>query len=148
MQQVYYSSWLWMTIHIIISIPNYQTEDKIATHLGIKKEKVLKFLKQLRKFNLVNYQDGKWYHSGGNIHLNRESPLNSINHNNWRQQAVLKSQTQNQNNIHYTSVFSLTLKDYEELQQMIFKFINESRNVISKSKEEILACFTCDFFKV
>ncbi|MEQ1666631.1 MAG: hypothetical protein ABL927_14800, partial [Bdellovibrionales bacterium] len=71
-----------------------------------------------------------------------------LNHQNWRSQALLDAQKIRSDSIHYTSIQTLSFSDFEKLKELILKFIDNQRDIIKSSKEEQLACFTCDWFRV
>ncbi len=144
----YYSSWHWMALHLVVSIPGYQTLPAIAERLNLSESFVLQGLEQLRRLNYVEKREGRWIYSGDNLHLSRESPSVTLHHNNWRQRGVLDSAMTNLESVHYTSVFSLSLKDQELLRSRILSWIDESRKIIGPSSSEELVCFCLDFFKV
>ena len=64
-----------------------------------------------------------------------------IHHSNWRQKAVSEG-------VHYTSVYSISQKDYQHLKEKMLDLIEYSRKVVGPSKEEELICFACDIFAI
>jgi hypothetical protein len=146
-QAKFYSSWHFGAIHIITSIPEFRTSAAIARRLQLPEDMVLATLRELKSMGLVDLKDGRWGLVGGNIHISRDSPLNSINHQNWRAKALLDSQKQETDGIHYSIVFSMSKNDIETLRTMVFKFIDDQRKLMEPSPCEELICFTCDLFK-
>jgi uncharacterized protein (TIGR02147 family) len=144
----YYSSWHWMAIHIISSIPEYQDVKSIARSLSIPEELVKNTLEKLMQMGCVEKKKDKWHHKGADMHLTNDSPSVNLHHNNWRQRSLLDSAMLNEESVHYTSVFSMSEHDYTLLRDMILKWIDDSRKVISPSNPEKLVCLCLDFFKV
>lgn len=56
----YYSSWHWSAIHIITSIPRYQTVEAISEKLGLPKSLVRDCLQNLEEIGLVKASNGRW----------------------------------------------------------------------------------------
>ncbi len=146
-EKTYYSTWYWSAIHVIVSIPEYQTEDKIAKRLNLDASEVGKILNHLQQFGLVAKRNQKWILVKGNLHLSKESPMNFVNHLNWRIKAVQNSSL-NQDGVHFTSVYSISKEDYQHFKNLILDLIEKTRKLISPSKEEELIAFMCDIFKV
>ena len=143
----YYSSWHFSAIHILTTISGYQTVKAIATRLQMAEHAVGECLESLKEMGLVLNRGGKWESTDTVVHLPKGSPLNSVNHNNWRQRAVLDSTDKGSIGVHYTSIGSISSEDSEYLKEMILKFIDDSRKIIVPSKEEKLVCINCDFFE-
>jgi uncharacterized protein (TIGR02147 family) len=144
----YYSSWHWTALHILVSIPQFQTSKAIAERLNLPLLKVERCLVELKKFGLVQFSSGRWTFSSQTTHLPNSSPFISAHHLNWRQRAVLDSQSQETDGIHYTMVQSLSESDMQKIKAMILRMIDDYNRVAAPSKEEELICFTCDFFRV
>ena len=82
----------------------------------------------------------------GDLHLAKDSLVNSVNHMNWRLQADDDSKKLNTKGVHYTSVASLSKNDYEVLKAEILALIDRSQKLIANSKEEKIAIMTIDWF--
>ncbi len=147
-QAFYYSSWLISAIHMAITIFELQTVKDLAKHFRIDEPEVSKILEQLSKIGLAVKKGHSWSATNKIIHLPRNSIFNSMNHLNWRNQAIVDAQAQKKESIHYTSITSLSRKDFYEIQRLVLKFIDQKRKIITPSKEELLGCFTCDWFEV
>lgn len=145
---LYYSSWHYSAIHILITIPQFRTVPKIARRLEVSESVVLAVLKQLETLELVERSGDAWSATKKSVHLSKDSVFNMINNGNWRQKAQTESQQRNNQSIHYTGVYSMSLSDMETLRDMTFEFLDQTRNVVTRSKEEDLICFTCDLFRV
>jgi uncharacterized protein (TIGR02147 family) len=143
----YYSSWHWMAIHILSSVPAFRTRAAIAQRLGLPEPVVQAALEQLGKMGYIQKKGNQWSYAGGNLHLSRESPSIVQHHNNWRQRAVLNASMVDEESVHYTSVFTLSVRDFELLREKVLKWIDESRALIGPSDSEELACFCLDLFR-
>jgi uncharacterized protein (TIGR02147 family) len=144
----YYSSWLISAIHMAITIPDLQTVKSLSRHFRSEENEISKILEQLYKFGLAAKKGSAWVTTNKMIHLPRNSVFTSMNHLNWRNQALIDSQQHKKDSIHYTSITSLSKSDFYEIQQLVLKFIDQKRKIITPSKEEVLGCFTCDWFEV
>jgi hypothetical protein len=146
-ESVYYSAWYWSAIHIITSIPQYQTSKGIAERLQLPEALVRTTLEGLTGFGFVERKNGKWYFLPSEIHVPRDSPLVSLHHGNWRQRAVLSAQVPSVDELHYTVVQSMTPAAADEIKRRMLDFIDEVNCIARPSKEEELVVVTCDLFK-
>lgn len=148
-EMTYYSSWSWSAIHIISDIPKYQTSKAIAERLGLPELFVKESLHRLQSFGLVSAErNGTWKLATGSIHLPKTSPMNSVQHGNWRTRAVADSINPSNGSLHYTIVQTLSRSDFDKIKQILLNAIDNYKAVADKSKSEELACFACDFFIV
>jgi uncharacterized protein (TIGR02147 family) len=145
----YYSSWIWSAIHYLASIPEMQTPEKISERLRLPLPTVVACLDKLVEMRFLIYEDKKYKHKGESLHLQSDSPLTVLHHNNWRQRALLDAQELGNNkSIHYSSVFTMSRKDFLLLHELTLQFLERGRQIISPSTEEALYCVTCDLFEV
>lgn len=142
-----YSSWEPLAILIAISLPSLRTSSALAEYFQLSPVKIEQILNQLKESGLVEWHQSKWRLKNLNIHLPKDSVFNALNHSNWRQKAVQNAYA-DLNSLHYTSVCSLSRSDVENMKQLILETIDQSRKIVSESKEEELYCFTCDWFRV
>ena len=131
-----------------LTIPELQSIKALAKHFRIEENEVSRILNRLQEIGLVSCKRNAWFTTNKMIHLPRNSIFNSMNHLNWRNQSIADAQTQKNDSIHYTSIASLSKKDFYDIQQLVLKFIDQKRKIIEPSKEEVLGCFTCDWFEV
>lgn len=148
-QMRYYSSWYYGAIHALVSIPGFQAPEKISNRLqiGLKKtQEALEFLLEaqlLEKDKSGHLKIGK-----GRIHLGAESPMVSKHHSNWRLQAIRATEKPDEENLHYSSVISISMKDQAIIRELLIEFLKTVKPIIRESKEENLCCLNFDFFKV
>ncbi len=147
-EAVYYSSWHYAAIHIVLGIPQIRTVPAIAARLGLPSSLVEKSLAELSAIGVVRQDGSKWLPESLGIHLPKTSPLTSVNHFNWRQRAIYKLQTSEVEGVHYTGVFALARADAERIKRLFLDAITSAHKIVEPSKEEELVCLNCDFFVV
>lgn len=143
----YYSAWHWSAIHILTSVPQYQTIQSISRKLRIDETFVQECLETLARFGMVKQDKGRWIFTSSDIHLPRESPLAALHHNNWRQRAVLNAQSLDQDSIHYTMVQSMSRQAYEKIKQQLVNLIDSSVQIAGPSHSEKMICIALDLFE-
>jgi uncharacterized protein (TIGR02147 family) len=145
-EMLYYSGWQWSAVHVATMIPQFRHAAKIARRLRLDELQVKLILQQLEAFGLVKVERGEWRPTTEHIHLPRASPMNAIQHQNWRARAVQKSQDAETSGLHYTIVQAIARNDFEKIKQVILDAIDRYRKIADPSKEEEIICFACDLF--
>ncbi|MGE0761731.1 MAG: TIGR02147 family protein [Bdellovibrionales bacterium] len=147
-EMTYYSGWQWSAVHILLDIPGYRTPKAIAARLGLSEKLVRQILRTLEDFGMVRREGDQWKIQNLFTHLAKNSPMNPIQHNNWRSRAILSSQVPENENLHYTMVQTVSKDDFEHIKQQLLKAIDDYRKIADVSASEELICLTLDFFKV
>jgi uncharacterized protein (TIGR02147 family) len=145
---LYYSNWHWSAVHILTDVSKYQTSKKISERLSIDETVIRNCLETLARFGLVKKEGEMWQINSGSVHLSKNSPMNSVQHSNWRGRAALDSQNPNTDGIHYTMVQSISLADFEKIKVILFNAIDSYRKVADQSPPEEVTCLAFDFFKI
>jgi len=66
----------------------------------------------------------------------------------WRAKAVATIQQDREGGLHYSSVFTMSEKDFEELKETMIQNIVRSRKLIGPSLGEEAYCLNLDLFVV
>lgn len=147
-QHIYYSSWTFAAIHILTSIPSFQTVDKIVERLRLSRERVQDNLQFLIETGLVVEQNGRYIIGTTRIHLDADSLHVRSHHYNWRSQSVISVDRGFKEDLHYSNVVSLAKEDVPKVKEILIKAIEECRAIIRESPEEDIQVITVDSFKL
>lgn len=147
-QLMYHSAWYYSAIHLLVSIPQYRTLEKIADILNLEKDLVKLILKNLKLMGFVDENRGVFSITKKNIHLPRNSPVFNMTHANWRIKAMEEVQLGQQGSIHYTSLHTLSHEDFIKFKELVLDFIEKSRRLVAPSKDETLICIAMDLFEI
>src|SRR5438270_8428695 len=134
-------------MHILVSIPEYQTAAAISDRLDLPIELVKYALTQLEFMGLVERNENRWRVGKRDIHLPENSVMNELNHTHWRLRALADVQKRSKDSVHYTSIFAVSRADALRIREMVMELVMKSRQVVLPSPEEELFCMTCDFFE-
>lgn len=146
---IYYTSTNYSAVHVLTSIPAYQTLAALSTHLGLAESVVEKILQHLKRLSLVTYKNGKWTATAKSIHLARDTEYYKLNNRNWRLRALNQLDTRDSTgSVAYTGVHSLSLDLKEELQREIFALIKDFHHRMGPSPAETCVCLNVDFFEI
>lgn len=147
-QNVYYSSWLYSAVHILVTIKEYQTLQAISKRLNLSKDKATEILNFLTESGLV-VQNGNTYTSGfTRIHLSKDSPHIQRHHTNWRARAINSIDLNELSDLHFSNVVSMGKADIIKVREIFIKAIAEARLIIKDSPEEKLQSICVDFFEI
>lgn len=143
----YYATWSTGAIHILTANTEHQTVENISKRLNLTTAEIESTLKWLLENSLVKQNGLRYIHTGQSVHLPIEATIhNQINHLNWRLRGIQASTKKD--NIHYTSVFSISLKDWDNLRSDLITFIENQRRKVQSSGSEEAFVFCCDLFQV
>lgn len=142
----YYSSWIFAAVHIAVTIPELRTKDQLAAFLGVSRKKIVETLEFLIKIGLVS-QEGNFFLPGSNfIRLGNDSHNIIKHHTNWRLRAIESLDIESVEELHYSSVVSLSSYDVLKIKNAFLDFIKDQLSIIRESKEERLYSMCLDFF--
>ncbi len=144
----YYSSWYYAAIHMALGIKGLDTPYNISKRLYINEKKVNKCLSYLKKVGLADEKNGFWKSTEKNIHLPRESFMASPQHKNIRIFSLNKLDEENENDMFFSSFYSLSYEDFFIIRDELLKTLTKIRQKVLQSKEEDVFCLICDWFKV
>jgi len=145
-QSIFYSSWHFGAIHVLVSIPGCHTERGMAKYLGLPVERVSAVLQFLLSVGLVVRKEGRYEVGTSHIHLEHDSPMISKHHVNWRLQAMHSLDQMRKPDLHYSSVISCSKADADEIRSVLVKAIEGVRAVVKESPNEEGFFYGIDFF--
>ena len=147
-QAVYYSKWYYAAIHLLTSIPNYQSITSIAQRLKLSPSLVSEAIEKLVEIGLLSIENGKIKMTEKRILLKKDSPWISQMHSHYRLRAIDSFSEPLKNDFHYSIGVSLSKKDYEKIREKILHWIEELDPLIKDSKEEEAYCLLIDLFQM
>ena len=141
----YYSSWYWAAIHMCFHLSEFDSTTKVASKLGLPVNLVEEVTEELLNWGFL--QEKKSYGicaAQVNFHLPKNAIYFQRQHYHWRQKVASCSNLYSPKELHFTSVFTISKKDYKVLKEQLMQFIKSMRKTIADSKEEDLAYVTLD----
>ncbi|MBI3543402.1 MAG: TIGR02147 family protein [Deltaproteobacteria bacterium] len=146
-QAIFYSSWHYGAIHVLVSVPGCHTERGMSEYLGVPVERIAEILQFLVSVGLVaRTQDGHYTIGTSHIHLEHDSPMISKHHINWRLQAIQSLDRPPGKDLHYSSVITASRADADVIREILVKAIENVRAVVKKSEDQEGFCYAIDFF--
>jgi uncharacterized protein (TIGR02147 family) len=134
----YYSSWEFAAVHILTSIPAFQTKEIIRKKLKLSQARISEVLDFLLLSGLIQEKGNKYTIGKTRIHVTKDSPFIISHHKNWRLHSITTLSDKNPANINFSGVFSLAISDIEKIKEIILSAVEKSEAVIGPSVEEEL----------
>lgn len=149
-QLKYYSRWIYLAVHVAVSIPEFKSLKEIALKFGLSTVEAQEVLDFLTQSNIIFYDDLTRKYSVGSTytHLGQDSDLLFQHHYNWRLKSLQKISEKDKNALHYSGVFSLSKEDALKLKNNFLELLKGHIEIMKPSKEEVLYCQIIDFFEV
>ncbi len=144
----YFSDQLPSYIHILTSSDKFQTADKIARRLNQPVTLITKHLRNLSVFGFVSLNTDKWIHSSPSIHIPWDSGHNKLLQLMRRSQALSAILTKkNVDEVHFSSLFTLDKKAYDELRAQISEFVKKAQKTIHNGGTDEMYTLCVDLFE-
>lgn len=147
-QAIYYSSWHYSAIHVLLGISNFQTKEALARRTGLPLTMIANTLEFLVGVGLAVKEGGLFKRGRAQIYLENQSPMISKHHVNWRIQAIRAIDRARPEDLHFSSVASMSYEDSLKVREIFVRAIEQIRPVIKDSKDEALFSYGLDLFEV
>lgn len=147
-QVIYYSSWVYGAIHVLVSIPEYQTKSALAKRLNVPLKQLTEQLDFLVSKGILAERNGCYSVGNARLHLDRQSPLIGEHHTQWRIRAIHSLNRKAETELHYSAALSLSREDVREIREVLLKTIERSEKIMRPSKEETAFGLLVDFFEI
>jgi uncharacterized protein (TIGR02147 family) len=144
----FYSTYLHGAIHVLVSIPEFQTREALATALGTPLKKINEAVEFLLQLGVITETAMKLAPGAQHIHLGSDSTQIVRHHLNWRLKAMERIGEAASRDLHYSVAVSLSEADVQKIKEMLLKNLSEVSKVVNKSKEETAFVFCFDFFEL
>lgn len=147
-QAQYYSSWIYATIHVMLSIPRFKTAAALSEHLALPLNHVTEVLEFLASVGLARRIGGRFEIGTTRIHLGQDSPLISKHHTNWRMRAIHALDVPQKGDLHYSSVVTLSEDDAKKIREILLASLEKVEPILVESKEEAAFALSLDLYRI
>lgn len=147
-RNIYYSSWQFSAIFVALTVPKLQTKAALSEHFRLPPKRISEVIEFFVSIGLVKDTKGRLSLKSNSIHLAAD-PINmSRYHMNWRMMAIRSYESQGSNDMHYTSIVSLSEEDAFRIKRKLLEELEEVRSIVKDSKEEKVCSLLLDFFEI
>ena len=145
-QTIYFSSWYYSGIHLLLSSVPVFSSSKIAQRLGLPQDVVAEVIYWLEQNGFGYIENSKWVGTPINIHFPSDSHLIKKHHTHWRLKALQSIELNKLDELHYSTCFTLSNKDWVKIKEILIKSIEQTKNTIKSSGDEKLYSIGIDCF--
>lgn len=144
-KSIFYSSWFYSAFRMFCSLKP-QSLDELSNYFRLSRKKTTEITNFLVTAGLLINENSKFKLGQKSTFIDRESPLATKHHSNWRLKAIERSETIHETELMYTSPVSMSQKDFDLFRARLAELIKEFSKTVQQSPEEIVACLNIDFF--
>lgn len=145
---VFYSDWTYSAVRQSVALPEIQTVEEIAAHLGLPLRKVQLVMDFLLKTGLCKSERGSLKVGPASTYVEAGSPWARVHHGNWRQRALSVMDRGAAENLHFSSPLTISRADAERVREKLVQFIEEINQIVDPSPSEELYCLNFDWFAI
>ncbi|MBC7754890.1 MAG: TIGR02147 family protein [Moraxellaceae bacterium] len=146
-QDKFYTSYIYGLLHVLSSIPAFQTREKLIHEVGYSPKVVHQAIDFLLKIGILKQSNEKIICGEQHVHLTNESKNIWKHHANWRLATLSQFNFREKSDLHYSLVFSCSEKDVVRMKEDLLIHLKNMNERISKSKEEVACVYNFDFYK-
>lgn len=146
-QVTYYGEWYYSAIHVLVTLADHRTVEAIATRLNLPPAIARKAVDFLLSCGLLAEKKGELTTGRSRLYLDGASPLITRHHANWRLHALQSLPRAGAEDLHYSSVVTISRADAEAIRESLIQAIQDAKKTIRDSKEEDLFAFHVDFYR-
>jgi hypothetical protein len=147
-QAVFYSSWYFSAIRLLIALEGEKSPELIAEKLNLPQSTVNRALDFLISVGLVVEKDGKLEVGEARTYVDRDSLFIARHHSNWRMRTMEQFNHVQAEELVFTNPITVSEKDFLKVREEIIKFIESFRKIADPSPAEILCCLNIDWLKI
>lgn len=145
----YYSHWMYTAIDVLVTIPNRRTIPAIIEALNLPSVAVRSAITFMLAKGLLVERNGELHPARQiQLHLGKDSPHIRQQHLNCRLAAIDSLTQIEQDDIHYSTISSLSYADCEKIKARLVSEIQKYVTTVRDSKEETLFGFNLDFYSL
>src|SRR5262249_7417410 len=141
----YYSAWYYSAVHVLLTIPEMQSETAVAEKLSLPLPEVRRILSTLEALGLVTRSKSRWMPTKNNVQLSTDSGMAAIHHVNWRTKITDRIQFRNPEDLHYTGLHTLSRADFKKIKAQLLEALVAVDKTVRPSKEEDLCSLMIDW---
>jgi uncharacterized protein (TIGR02147 family) len=145
-QAVYFSSWHYAAIHVLLTIPGFQSRAAIAKHLGVTPKVIGDCVDFLVRKGVAKEEKGQLSAGPTRLHLGKDSPMLAKHHTNWRIRAIESFDREKPNDLHYSSVIGVSRANALKIRERILKLLESTEPMLAEPTEEAAFVFGIDLF--
>ena len=146
--KIYYSNWMYSAVHIRSAVGDKNTREGLARFFDKPFALVNEIIDFLVQHGFLTEKDGVLKIGLTRVHLPADSALVFQHHINHRLNAISYFQECKSKGLHYSSVYTMSRSDFENLKKMYLDTLARSEQVLKESPDEIFVNVCFDLFEI
>lgn len=144
---IFYSSYIFSAIRLFCDThKNGVSLDELTTRFNMKRSELFPKLEFLEKWGLIKRSHEKYQMGPSRTMVSRDSTHVIKHHQNWRMQAMVKSERLAENDLMFTCPMAVSEKDFESFRTELTHLIQKFSAMLKDSNSENIGCFNVDWF--
>ncbi len=140
----YYSDWLHVCLHMLVSIKEFQNVESMRKRLAVDKKEFDRALAFLKRTGLVHQEKQVLKTGKAHIHMKKESMGAHAASVMMRLKTLDKLDLKNPHSLNYSLSFTVSQKGYEELKKRILDLIGSLDGVLNEGEPTKFCCLVTD----
>lgn len=145
---IFYSAWQYSAVHMMATLSQKPSFVQIQARLGLSRQQTQQIVSFLLETEMIQEKNGKYIEGPSQTYLERTSPYLFQHHVNWRLKGLSKYPQMEEQELMYTSNFSISRADFATLRTEIVKFIQNFLANVEKSEAEDVGQLNIDLLWV
>lgn len=147
-KSIYYSSWEYAAVHMAASLPTLSSKESIADFLDLPVSRIHDITEFLLRIGLLARASTRFKIGPQRLHVSTSSPYLKQHLTNWRIRAIQSLDYGKTDELHYSSIVSMSEADVTELREIMLNAISKIRAKVKDSPEETVISYSFDLFRV
>ena len=144
----FYSNYYYGAIHVLSSIPEFRTTEKIAEALHLSRNQAQEIIDFLIRLGVLIEKKGELSPGPRHVHIGNDSELVLKHHANWRLHTLSNLQFIDTEDVHYSACMSLSIEDAHRIKEILLSALKSNVDIATKSTDEIAYVLGIDFYKL
>ncbi len=141
----YYNNWNHLAIHMLVTLPEYQTRARLQKRLNISDVEYLSCVEFLTRLRLIEINEDESLRPGRNrIHLKKSSPYAKYAGSMMRLKALERLDMSSEQNMHFSAMFTVSQNVYDQLKIRLKEVILELNEKTKDDQPTQLVSLTLD----
>lgn len=143
----YYSNWLYAAVDSMLTSGLFKNDQQLAERLKVDIKQVRIVKESLLTWGIIRKEENS-YVGASHIHLASDSPEILKHHVNWRLQILRTLATHEEQDLHYSSLVTLSYADVEKVRSLCLDAIQKIVATVKPSPAEDGYVFCLDFSRL
>lgn len=144
---IYYSNWLYVSVHMLVTIEGFDTMVALQTKLNANEEELQQAVRFLINAGLLIEVDGRLAVGESHIHLKKTSPIAHSASVATRLRVLDKMKLNDPVPLHFTNNFTVSQAGYTKIKKALLEAIAETGEIIEAEAPDRFCTLVIDLLE-